>query len=291
MCGGVGHGTGHPPPAIRRERISPVPRLGVGATRLDAAPDRPSVGRDGGRGEPMAQAGPRRGRRGLAPASRAGPPAQADARAAGAVARALGPRRRSLRLPRRPVDSQARGGRDRAHLGGALPPGACQPPPARARLEPAATGRAGRAAPGGGDPGVVRGALARAQKGAAREGRAIVWGDESGFSLLPGRVRTHAPRGHTPILRVPLTRDHLSAISGITSDGRLFAMVRAPALRGADVVRSLRHLLRHLPGTLPVLWDGAPIHRARGQAVPGRRRCAAPPVGAAPRLRPRPERG
>jgi transposase len=30
-------------------------------------------------------------------------------------------------------------------------------------------------------------------------------------------------------------------------------------------VRFLRHLLRHLPGKLLVLWDGAPIHR--GEAV------------------------
>jgi hypothetical protein len=32
-------------------------------------------------------------------------------------------------------------------------------------------------------------------------------------------VRTWVPRGQTPILRVQLTRDHLSSISGITPDG------------------------------------------------------------------------
>ena len=32
-----------------------------------------------------------------------------------------------------------------------------------------------------------------------------------------------------------------------------------------DIVRFLEHLLRHIPGTLLVLWDGAPIHR--GQPV------------------------
>src|SRR5947209_20464774 len=39
-------------------------------------------------------------------------------------------------------------------------------------------------------------------------------------------VRTWAPRGQTPVLRVKLTRDHLSTISGITLDGRLFMQVR-----------------------------------------------------------------
>lgn len=97
------------------------------------------------------------------------------------------------------------------------------------------------------------------------EGRTIVWVDESGFYLLPGLVRTYAPCGHTPILRVPLSRDHLSAISGITFDGRLFQQVRTQAFRGPDVVRFLQHLLRRLPGKLLVIWDGAPIHR--GTAV------------------------
>lgn len=76
-------------------------------------------------------------------------------------------------------------------------------------------------------------------------------------------MRTYAPRGQTPILQVPLTRDHLAAISGITPDGRLFQLVRQQVLHGAEVVDFLRHLLRHIPGTLLVLWDGAPIHRSR----------------------------
>ncbi len=91
----------------------------------------------------------------------------------------------------------------------------------------------------------------------------MVWVDESGFYLLPGAVRTYAPRGQTPILRVPLTRDHLSAISAITPDGRLFLAMQDHAYKGPDVVRFLRYLLRHIAGKLLVIWDGSPIHRAQ----------------------------
>ena len=105
--------------------------------------------------------------------------------------------------------------------------------------------------------------MAGPAKGAAAEGRTPVWVDESGFYLLPARVRTYAPRGRTPVLRVPLTRDHLSVISAITPAGKLFLQVRERALRGPDIVRFLRHVLDFLPGKLLVLWDGAPIHRAR----------------------------
>ena len=90
-----------------------------------------------------------------------------------------------------------------------------------------------------------------------------MWVDESGFYPLPAVVRTYAPRGQTPVLRAPLTRDHLSVISGITSAGRLLVQMQAVPFRGPTVVGFLRHLLRHLPGTLLVFWDGAPIHRAQ----------------------------
>jgi transposase len=60
-----------------------------------------------------------------------------------------------------------------------------------------------------------------------------------------------------------LTRDPLSVISGLTPDGQLLMQVQERSLRAPDVVRFLRHLLRHLPGKLLVIWDRAPIHRAQ----------------------------
>ncbi len=75
-------------------------------------------------------------------------------------------------------------------------------------------------------------------------------------------VRTWAPRGKTPVLRVPLTRDHLSAISGITLDGRLFLQVRQASYDAVAVLGFLRVLLRKISGPILLIWDGSPIHRA-----------------------------
>jgi transposase len=108
---------------------------------------------------------------------------------------------------------------------------------------------------------VVRRALARPQKKARREGRTIVWVDEAGCSLLAGVVRTDAPRGQTPRVTVPLTRDHLSVISGITEHGQVLVQMQARAFKGVDVVRFLNHLVCHRAGKLLIIWDGAPIHR------------------------------
>jgi transposase len=106
-------------------------------------------------------------------------------------------------------------------------------------------------------------ALAGAGKKAAEERRTIVWVDQSGFYLLPMAVRTWAPCGRTPVLRVPLTHDHLSAMSGITPDGRLFMQTQEQAYHSPEVVGFLRLLLRKIQGKLMVIWDGSPIHRGQ----------------------------
>jgi transposase len=92
-----------------------------------------------------------------------------------------------------------------------------------------------------------------------------VFCDQSGFYLLPMVVRTYAPVGKRPILHEHLSRDHLSTMSGITLEGKLYMLEQERAFKGEDVVRFLKHLMRQIPGKLLVIWDGSPIHR--GQAV------------------------
>jgi transposase len=76
-------------------------------------------------------------------------------------------------------------------------------------------------------------------------------------------VRTYAPVGQTPILHEHLSRDHLSVISAITLEGKLFMMEQQRSFKSQDVVRFLRHLLGQIPGKLLIIWDGSPIHSGR----------------------------
>jgi transposase len=80
-------------------------------------------------------------------------------------------------------------------------------------------------------------------------------------------VRTYAPVGKTPVLRERLSRDHLSAMSAITLEGKLYMIEQEKAFKGEDVVRFLKHLMGQIPGKLLIIWDGSPIHR--GGAVKG----------------------
>jgi transposase len=100
------------------------------------------------------------------------------------------------------------------------------------------------------------------QKGAEAQQQTLLFLDESGFYPLPSVVRTYAPVGQTPILREWCTRDHLSAISAISPEGKLYFRSQDCALNSDDVVGFLEHLLREVPGRMVLIWDGSPIHRS-----------------------------
>jgi transposase len=96
---------------------------------------------------------------------------------------------------------------------------------------------------------------------ARRERRELVFVDESGFYLLPGVVKTYAPRGRTPGPDEWQTRDHLSVMGGITPRGEVYSLVRPRSLSGLHTIEFLLHLGRLAGDRLLVIWGGSPIHR------------------------------
>jgi transposase len=106
---------------------------------------------------------------------------------------------------------------------------------------------------------------------AHRERRVLVFEDESGFYLLPGLVRTYAPKAQTPVIRERHTRDHLSVMGGMTPEGKVYTLARQESLNGSHTIEFLSHLLRVAGERLLVIWDGSPIHRrqAVGEFVAG----------------------
>jgi transposase len=76
-------------------------------------------------------------------------------------------------------------------------------------------------------------------------------------------VRTWAPTGATPVLRCKLTRDHLSVISAISPEGKLYLSMQETAFDSDGVVAFLKLLLEEISGKLLIIWDGAPIHRSQ----------------------------
>src|ERR671916_3177765 len=143
------------------------------------------------------------------------------------------------------------GGRsDPEGVRGQLSSGAREPFAQSIEAEPAEAPTLGEPTRRGGHRTLEREEVAAPQKRALKEGRTIVFADQSGFYLLPAVVRTYAPIGRTPVLHEQLSREHLSTISAITEEGKLYMMEQDRAFRGPDVIRFLKHLLRWITGKL-----------------------------------------
>ncbi|HEX2278062.1 MAG TPA: transposase, partial [Candidatus Tectomicrobia bacterium] len=99
--------------------------------------------------------------------------------------------------------------------------------------------------------------MARAPKGAEAQPQTLLFLDESGCSPLPSVVRAAAPVGQTPLLREWCTRDHLSALSALSPEGKLYCHSQDRAIDAADVVMVLAPLRREVPGRMVLIWDGA----------------------------------
>lgn len=110
--------------------------------------------------------------------------------------------------------------------------------------------------------------MAPGKKNARRLGAHIVFVDESGFLLIPPTKRTWAPRGETPILFHRLRHDRLSAISGVSVSPvrrhvSLYFKLYPHNISQQEVLSFLRHLIRHIPGHIIILWDRWVTHRGK----------------------------
>lgn len=105
--------------------------------------------------------------------------------------------------------------------------------------------------------------MAGNKKKAQEEKYKLLFVDESAFYLLPGAVYTWAPKKKTPVLKVPLTREHYSAISAVSPEGELYLSLQEQAFDSEAVIRFLKELLEQISGKLLIIWDGATIHRSK----------------------------
>jgi DDE superfamily endonuclease len=245
------------------ERSPTIAGLGVQATRLAPAPDRQRPRRQRGGRQPVDDTGPG-GRRGNPPApSITWGAAPADRQATCPPAHPVAPRPRSLWRPGRALDARTNHGRDSCGIWHRISSAPCRPFVQGPAVEPAKTRPTRPPARRRRDCQVARRDLAGHQKGAHAQGQTIFFVDESGFYPLPSVLHTYAPVGQTPILREWWTGDHLSAISGISPEGKLYFHYQDYAIASAAVVAFLAHLLREVSGRMVIIWDGAPIHRSQ----------------------------
>jgi transposase len=110
--------------------------------------------------------------------------------------------------------------------------------------------------------------LACDKKGAQEQNAALIFLDESGFSLKPSVRRTWAPRGKPPVLRHHFNWKRINAIGAIACrpDGShcdLLLRLQAQPVTAQSVIGFLSSLRADRCGQPTVLlWDGLPAHRS-----------------------------
>lgn len=104
--------------------------------------------------------------------------------------------------------------------------------------------------------------MACAKKKARREGRTIVFIDESGLSEKCPVTRTWGLRGHTPVIQQSFTWKQMSAIAGL-SWWRFYFRFFDGAIKSAQIVEFLTALMKHIRKPLLIIWDGVGPHKSR----------------------------
>jgi transposase len=104
--------------------------------------------------------------------------------------------------------------------------------------------------------------VAGAKKNAKRQGRTIVFIDESGLSEKCPVTRTWGLRGHTPVIQQSFTWKQMSAIAGLSGWRFYFRFVDG-AVKSEQIIEFLAALKRQIRHKLLIVWDGVGAHKSR----------------------------
>lgn len=88
--------------------------------------------------------------------------------------------------------------------------------------------------------------------------------DEFGFSYLEAVATTWARKGKRPILRrVARDRRVLSSAVALTMSGKIYKHHFEGSIRSEQVIETIEHVQRHLPGKIILIWDRARTHKSK----------------------------
>ena len=98
---------------------------------------------------------------------------------------------------------------------------------------------------------------------AKREKAVICWGDETGVRSDESRHRGYAPRGQTPIIKIPARRKSLSLIAAVTNQGKVRFMIYAGGITPQRLILFMRRLTKDAKGKVFLILDNLNVHKAK----------------------------
>lgn len=99
-------------------------------------------------------------------------------------------------------------------------------------------------------------------KRARKEGAEIQWGDETGFQNTAHQERGYAPRGETPIIRLPAKKATINMISTVTNQGKVRFMLYRETMTATVLEKFLSRLVRDTKRKVFLILDNLRVHHA-----------------------------
>lgn len=101
-------------------------------------------------------------------------------------------------------------------------------------------------------------------KKARRLGAEIIFEDEFGLSYAEPVSFTWAPKGQTPQLkRITHFRRETSTMVSLTITGKIYKRHFDGSINAEKLLVGLEHLVRHIPGSIILIWDRSRTHKAK----------------------------
>lgn len=91
----------------------------------------------------------------------------------------------------------------------------------------------------------------------------IHWEDETGVALSTFYARSYAPRGKTPVIRLPARQGHISIIASITNRGDMRFMMYKGALETNLFILFVERLIKDAPKKIYLIVDNLRVHKAK----------------------------
>lgn len=101
------------------------------------------------------------------------------------------------------------------------------------------------------------------KKQAKREKAEIHWGDETNLNINTNYQKTYAPKGKTPIAKIPARKTSYSMVSSLTNQGKLRYMVYNGGMNAKIFKIFLKRLVKDSDKKIFLILDNLKVHHAK----------------------------
>jgi transposase len=98
---------------------------------------------------------------------------------------------------------------------------------------------------------------------AKKEGAVIHWGDETSININTNYQRTYAPKGKTPVAKIPARKTSYAMVSSLTNQGTLRYMVYRGGMNARLFRTFLQRLIKDTDHKVFLILDNLKVHHAK----------------------------